>query len=210
MNIINFIKDLFSVETDEIIEFDDMKYLIVGLGNIGVEYHYTRHNIGFEVLDALAEEKGATFKTDRLGDVATIKHKGRTFILLKPSTYMNLSGKSVRYWLEKEKIQWENLLVIVDDLNLPFCKLRMRGKGSDGGHNCLKDINEKMEKNDYARLRFGISDEFNKGRQIDYVLGRWTDAENEKLPDLIKTSCEIILSFGTTGLARTMSNFNNK
>ena len=147
MKILEFIKDLFSIKTNKIIEVDDMKYLVVGLGNIGAEYHYTRHNIGFEVLDALAEEKGATFKTDRLGDVATIKHKGRTFILLKPSTYMNLSGKSVRYWMEKEKIQWENLLVIVDDLNLPFCKLRMRGKGSDGGHNGLKDINEKMGKN---------------------------------------------------------------
>lgn len=210
MKILEFFKNLFSTEKEAIIEFDDMKYLIVGLGNIGAEYHYTRHNIGFEVLDALAEEKGATFKTDRLGDVATIKHKGRTFILLKPSTFMNLSGKAVRYWLEKEKVQWENLLVIVDDLNLPFGKLRMRGKGSDGGHNGLKDINEKMGKNNYARLRFGIGDEFNKGKQINYVLGRWSDEENEKLPDLIKKSCDMTLSFGTIGLARTMSNFNNK
>lgn len=210
MKILEFFKNLFSTEKEAIIEFDDMKYLIVGLGNIGAEYHYTRHNIGFEVLDALAEEKGATFKTDRLGDVATIKHKGRTFILLKPSTFMNLSGKAVRYWLEKEKVQWENLLVIVDDLNLPFGKLRMRGKGSDGGHNGLKDINEKMGKNNYARLRFGIGDEFNKGKQINYVLGRWSDEENEKLPDLIKKSCDMTLSFGTIGLGRTMSNFNNK
>lgn len=123
---------------------------------------------------------------------------------------MNLSGKAVRYWLEKEKVQWENLLVIVDDLNLPFGKLRMRGKGSDGGHNGLKDINEKMGKNNYARLRFGIGDEFNKGKQINYVLGRWSDEENEKLPDLIKKSCDMTLSFGTIGLGRTMSNFNNK
>ncbi len=187
-----------------------MKYLIVGLGNIGVEYIYTRHNIGFEVLDKLAEEKSVPFKTDRLGDVATIKHKGRTFILLKPSTFMNLSGKAVRYWLEKEKINWENLLVVVDDLNLPFGKLRMRGKGSDGGHNGLKDINEKMGKNDYARLRFGIGDTFNKGKQINYVLGKWSDEEMEKLPDLLKNSCDIVLSFGTVGLAKTMSDFNNK
>lgn len=210
MRISTFIKNLFSTKKDEIIEFDDMKYLIVGLGNIGAEYHYTRHNIGFEVLDALAEEKGATFKTERLGDVAIIKHKGRTLILLKPSTYMNLSGKAVRYWLEKEKVLWENLLVIVDDLNLPFGRLRMRGKGSDGGHNGLKDINEKMGKNNYARLRFGIGDEFNKGKQVNYVLGRWSDEENEKLPDLIKKSCDMTLSFSAIGLARTMSNFNNK
>jgi PTH1 family peptidyl-tRNA hydrolase len=210
MKILKFIKRLFSTKENTEIEIDDMKYLIVGLGNIGSEYDYTRHNIGFEVLDKLAEEKGVSFKTDRLGDVATVKHKGRTFILLKPSTYMNLSGKSVRYWLDKENVQWENLLVIVDDLNLPFAKLRMRGKGSDGGHNGLKSINEIMGRNDFARLRFGISDEFNKGRQIDYVLGKWTDAEHEKLPELLKTSCDIIIAFGTMGLGRAMSDFNNK
>lgn len=210
MKILKFIKGLFSIKENTEIEIDDMKYLIVGLGNVGSEYDYTRHNIGFEVLDKFAEEKGVTFKTDRLGDVATVKHKGRTFILLKPSTYMNLSGKSVRYWLDKEKVQWENLLVIVDDLNLPFAKLRMRGKGSDGGHNGLKSVNEIMGRNDFARLRFGISDEFSKGNQIDYVLGKWTDAEHEKLPDLLKTSCDIIIAFGTMGLGRAMSDFNNK
>lgn len=210
MAILKFIKNLFSATKEEIVEFDDMKYLIVGLGNIGVEYHYTRHNIGFEVLDALAESKDVPFETGRLGDIATIKHKGRTFILLKPSTFMNLSGKAVRYWMEKEKVKWENLLVIVDDLNLPFGKLRMRGKGSDGGHNGLKDINEKMGKNNYARLRFGIGDTFNKGKQVNYVLGRWSEEENEKLPELIKKSSDMTLSFGTIGLARTMSNFNNK
>ena len=210
---INFLKQLLgktNTEKENIIPFDDMKYLIVGLGNIGVKYDNTRHNIGFEVLDKLAEAKEAIFETERLGDVAKIKHKGRTFILLKPSTFMNLSGKAVRYWMDKEKINWENLLVIVDDLNLPFGKLRMRGKGSDGGHNGLKDINEKMGKNNYARLRFGIGSEFGKGHQVDYVLGEWDGEENEQLPALIERSCDMIISFGTAGLARTMSDFNNK
>jgi len=210
---INFLKQLLgktNTEKENIIPFDDMKYLIVGLGNIGVKYDNTRHNIGFEVLDKLAEAKEAIFETERLGDVAKIKHKGRTFILLKPSTFMNLSGKAVRYWMDKEKVNWENLLVIVDDLNLPFGKLRMRGKGSDGGHNGLKDINEKMGKNNYARLRFGIGSEFGKGHQVDYVLGEWDGEENEQLPALIERSCDMIISFGTAGLARTMSDFNNK
>jgi PTH1 family peptidyl-tRNA hydrolase len=210
---INFLKQLLgktNTEKQNIIPFDDMKYLIVGLGNIGVKYDNTRHNIGFEVLDKLAEAKEAIFETERLGDVAKIKHKGRTFILLKPSTFMNLSGKAVRYWMDKEKVNWENLLVIVDDLNLPFGKLRMRGKGSDGGHNGLKDINEKMGKNNYARLRFGIGSEFGKGHQVDYVLGEWDGEENEQLPALIERSCDMIISFGTAGLARTMSDFNNK
>ena len=210
---INFLKQLLgktNTEKENIIPFDDMKYLIVGLGNIGVKYDNTRHNIGFEVLDKLAEAKEAIFETERLGDVAKIKHKGRTFILLKPSTFMNLSGKAVRYWMDKEKVNWENLLVIVDDLNHPFGKLRMRGKGSDGGHNGLKDINEKMGKNNYARLRFGIGSEFGKGHQVDYVLGEWDGEENEQLPALIERSCDMIISFGTAGLARTMSDFNNK
>ena len=210
MNLIKKIQQLFETKREEIIPFDDMKYLIVGLGNVGAKYDNTRHNIGFEVLDELAESKSATFETERLGDIAKVKHKGRTFILLKPSTFMNLSGKAVRYWMDKEKVKWENLLVIVDDLNIPFGKLRMRGKGSDGGHNGLKDINEKMGKNNYARLRFGIGNEFGKGKQINYVLGEWSDDESEKLPQLIKTSCDMILAFGTVGLAKTMSDFNNK
>jgi PTH1 family peptidyl-tRNA hydrolase len=187
-----------------------MKYLIVGLGNIGLEYDYTRHNVGFEVLDNFAKSKETVFKTDRLGDVATVKHKGRTFVLLKPSTYMNLSGKAVRYWLDKEKIELENLLVVLDDLNLPFGKLRLRGKGSDGGHNGLKDIDAKLGQNNYARLRFGIGDTFKKGHQVDYVLGKWSEAESEKLPELLQRSNEIVLSFGMVGLAKTMSDFNNK
>lgn len=210
MNLIKYIQRLFGIKKEEIIPFDDMKYLIVGLGNVGAKYYNTRHNIGFKVLDALAEAKEVTFETDRLGDVAKVKHKGRTFILLKPSTFMNLSGKAVRYWMEKEKVKWENMLIVLDDLNLPFGKLRMKGKGSDGGHNGLKDINEKMGKNNYARLRFGIGNEFGKGAQVNYVLGEWSNEENEKLPELIKTSSDMILAFGTIGLAQTMNNFNKK
>lgn len=185
----------------------DMKYLIVGLGNIGPEYHYTRHNIGFEVLDALAEAFGVTFKPDKLGDVAEAKHRGRTLILLKPSTYMNLSGKAVNYWLQKGKIPNENLMVIVDDLNIPFGKIRLRGKGSDGGHNGLKDINAHIGSN-YPRLRFGIGDAFSKGKQINFVLGKWKPEEQEELDKIIEHSVKAVQSFVTIGLARTMNTFN--
>ncbi|MGB0863554.1 MAG: aminoacyl-tRNA hydrolase [Saprospiraceae bacterium] len=186
---------------------DEMKYLIVGLGNIGAEYHKTRHNIGFDILDVLAEEFEVPFKTDKLGDVAEIKYKGRALTLLKPSTYMNLSGKAVNYWLQKKKIPKENLLILVDDLNLPYEKIRLRGKGSDGGHNGLKNINEIIGSK-YARLRFGIGDEFSKGRQINFVLGKWNEAEQEKMPDLIKKSNDMIKAFSAIGLARTMNQFN--
>ena len=148
-----------------------MKYLIVGLGNIGAEYAGTRHNIGFKVLDALAEASNAVFTTARYGDVAELKHKGRTLILLKPSTYMNLSGKAVRYWMEAEKIAPENLLVVSDDIALPFGTLRMRPRGSAGGHNGLKNIAELLGTEDYARMRFGVGGDFPKGHQVDYVLG---------------------------------------
>ena len=148
-----------------------MKYLIVGLGNIGAEYAHTRHNIGFTVLDALAEASSAVFTPSRYGSVAEIKYRGRTVILLKPSTYMNLSGKAVRYWVDAEKIARENLLVVVDDIALPFGALRMRAKGSDGGHNGLKNINELLGSDAYARLRFGIGGNFTQGHQADYVLG---------------------------------------
>ena len=151
-----------------------MKYLIVGLGNIGAEYAETRHNIGFKVADALAAEAGAVFATGRYGSVAEFRHKGRTFVLLKPSTYMNLSGKAVSYWLKAEKIPQENLLVVVDDIALPFGTIRIRAKGSDGGHNGLKSIAELLGNSDYARLRFGIGGDFPKGFQVDYVLGEWT------------------------------------
>jgi PTH1 family peptidyl-tRNA hydrolase len=187
-----------------------MKFLIVGLGNIGSEYSETRHNIGFKVLDALAGASNLFFKTDRYGDVCELKHKGRTFILLKPSTYMNLSGNAVRYWLQQEKIPVENMLVVTDDLALPFGKLRMRGQGSDGGHNGLKHINEILKTTQYARLRFGISAEFSKGQQVDYVLGVWNELEKETLQEHIDRSAKAVLSFGLIGLARTMNEVNTK
>ncbi|WP_412561857.1 aminoacyl-tRNA hydrolase [Winogradskyella sp. MIT101101] len=192
-------------------EVDNMKkFLIVGLGNIGEKYSNTRHNIGFKILDYLADKEDISFETLKLGDVSTIKVKGRTLILLKPSTYMNLSGKSVKYWLEKEKIPLENLLVITDDLNLPFGTLRLKTKGSDGGHNGLKDIQDKLQTTKYNRFRFGISDAFSKGRQVDYVLGEWGDEENAKLNERLKTSVELIKSFALAGVNITMNQFNGK
>lgn len=185
-----------------------MKYLIVGLGNVGAEYEDTRHNIGFLVVDKLAREFDVTFKDNRLGFTAEFKHKGRTFCLLKPTTYMNLSGKAVQHWLTKHSIKPENLLVVVDDLNLDFGTIRMRGKGSDGGHNGLKHINQILGNNKYARLRFGIGSDFGKGKQVNYVLGEWTEAEREKLADLISHSAEMCKSFGTIGLQFTMNQFN--
>lgn len=186
------------------------KFLIVGLGNIGDKYHNTRHNIGFKVLDHLAEKESISFETVKLGDVSILKIKGRTLILLKPSTYMNLSGKAVKYWLEKEKIPLENLLVITDDLNLPFGTLRLKTKGSDGGHNGLKDIQDKLQTTKYNRFRFGISDTFSKGRQVDYVLGQWNEEESSKLNERLTTSTELIKSFALAGVNNTMNQFNGK
>lgn len=187
-----------------------MKYLIVGLGNMGPDYEGTRHNVGFEVVEDLAREAEVNFKNDQLGDIARFRHRGRTFVLLKPSTYMNRSGKAVRYWLQKEKINKENLLVIVDDLNLPFGKQRLRGKGSDGGHNGLKDIDQLTGGNNYARLRIGIGDEFHKGQQVNYVLGEWSEEEKKGLPEIIKYAGDTVKSFGAIGLARTMNDYNKK
>ena len=186
------------------------KYLIVGLGNIGSEYENTRHNIGFKVLDHLAKKEELTFTTQKLGALTTYKLKGRSFLLLKPSTYMNLSGKAIKYWLTKENIPLENLLVITDDLNLPFGALRIKQKGSDGGHNGLKDTQLLLQTTRYNRFRFGISDEFSKGRQVDYVLGNWTSEENEKLTERLEKSIEIIKSFGLGGMNNTMNSFNGK
>lgn len=185
-----------------------MKYLIVGLGNIGSEYAQTRHNIGFKVLDALAGASNISFTTDRLGDVATLKHKGRTLILLKPSTYMNLSGRAVKYWMDKEKIPLENLLVIVDDLALPFCKIRIRKSGSDAGHNGLKDINAVLGTQSYNRIRMGIGSNYAQGHQVDYVLGEWSDEEKAALPERTEKVSEAIKSFTTIGIDRTMNTFN--
>jgi PTH1 family peptidyl-tRNA hydrolase len=186
------------------------KFLIVGLGNIGAEYVNTRHNIGFKIVDFLAKKEGVNFETVKLGALAEYKFKGRTFLLLKPNTYMNLSGKAVHYWMEKEKIPVENILVITDDLNLSFGKIRIKPKGSDGGHNGLKSIHATLNTTDYTRFRFGISDEFKKGKQVDYVLGEWDEDEKTKLPERLELASEIIKSFGTAGLENTMTTFNGK
>ena len=186
------------------------KFLIVGLGNIGAEYVNTRHNIGFKVLDHFAKKESVTFETVKLGALAQYKFKGRTFFLLKPNTYMNLSGKAVHYWMDKENIPLENILIITDDLNLSFGTIRIKPKGSDGGHNGLKNINLVLNTNQYTRFRFGISDEFKKGKQVDYVLGDWDDAEKTALPERLEISSEIIKSFGTAGLELTMTSFNGK
>ncbi|PVX52250.1 peptidyl-tRNA hydrolase [Balneicella halophila] len=185
-----------------------MKYLVVGIGNIGYEYMNTRHNIGFEVLDTLAEKAGLEFKSERYGARAQYRFKGRIYELLKPNTFVNLSGKAVNYWLQKEKIPQSNLLIIVDDLALPFGTLRLKLKGSDAGHNGLKDINAVLGNQNYARLRFGIGDSFSRGHQVDYVLGKWEKQEQEHLPLLIDKCIEVIRSFGTIGASRTMNTFN--
>ena len=186
------------------------KFLIAGLGNIGPKYENTRHNIGFKILDELAAKQEAVFTTQKLGDIAQFRYKGRTFVLLKPSTYMNLSGEAVNYWLQKEKIAVENLLVVTDDLNLPFGTLRLKTKGSDGGHNGLKDIQAQLNTTKYNRFRFGISAEFSKGQQIDYVLGEWSEEELKELPGRLKISAELIESFATAGVSNTMNSFNGK
>lgn len=186
------------------------KFLIAGLGNIGEEYENTRHNIGFTVLDTIAIENNLKFRTDRLAAVAEYKFKGKTLVLIKPSTYMNLSGKAVNYWLQAEKISRENLLVVTDDLALPFGSLRMKGKGSDGGHNGLKSIQETLASSEYARLRFGVGNEFSKGQQVDYVLGKWSEEEKKGLEPRIKLSIEMIQGFAAIGLQRAMSAYNNK
>lgn len=187
-----------------------MSFLIVGLGNIGIEYADTRHNIGFNVLDVLAGASNISFESRRLGSVAEYRYKGKSFILLKPSTFMNLSGKAVNYWLQAEKIPVENMLVIVDDLALPLGTLRMRKQGSDGGHNGLKDIAATLGHTNYARLRVGIGDNFGNGGQIDYVLGRWSERERKELPFICDKAADAIRSFGTIGVERTMNICNIK
>lgn len=184
------------------------KYLLVGLGNIGAKYDNTRHNIGFEVLDVLAKKQEVSFESAKLGAVSKFRHKGRMYILLKPSTYMNLSGKSVRYWLTKEKIPAENLLVICDDLSLPIGTLRMKPKGGAGGHNGLQDIQNILNTSVYPRLRFGIGNKFSKGRQSDFVLGEWEESERKIIDKRIEKAADAILSFGTAGLNNTMNGFN--
>lgn len=186
---------------------DPMKFLIVGLGNMGADYDDTRHNVGFEVLDLLAAESDAKWEHKKLGDISAIKHKGKSLILLKPSTYMNKSGKALQYWMQKEKIKLENVLIVVDDLNLQFGKIRLRGKGSNGGHNGLKDIQNYVG-TEYARIRIGIGDDFRKGQQVDYVLGKWSDDELIDLEGILQKSVSAIKAFTHIGLSRAMTEHN--
>lgn len=187
-----------------------MKYLITGLGNPGVEYENTRHNIGYKILDALASASNVVFNDKRYGWITEFKFKSRTFILLKPTTFMNLSGRAVNYWLQKENIEIENLLVLADDLALPFGTLRLRAKGSDAGHNGLKNINQVLGRQDYARLRFGIGDNFRQGQQVDYVLSQWSKEEAKELPFLIDKCVDAIKDFGTIGISMTMNTLNQR
>ena len=187
-----------------------MKYLIVGLGNIGPEYADTRHNIGFMVLDELAKEAGATFTNMRLAYYTEVNHKGRTLCLIKPTTYMNLSGKAIRHWMQELKIPIENVLIVVDDLAIPFGSVRIKPKGSAAGHNGLKSIEGLLGSNEYPRLRFGISDNYPKGRQVDYVLSGFDKDEIPELPALIDKSINMIKAFVTIGIELTMTNFNKK
>ena len=185
-----------------------MKYLIVGLGNPGAEYENTRHNVGFRVVDTIAEAHGGTFSAERHGMVSTVRFKGRALILLKPNTFMNLSGKALRYWMDAEKISVNRILVITDDLNLGYEKLRLRAKGSDGGHNGLKDIQAVLGTNVYPRLRIGIGSDFSRGGQSDFVLGEWTKDEELALQEVLTKSSKAVESFVTIGLIHTMNSFN--
>jgi PTH1 family peptidyl-tRNA hydrolase len=209
MEFMTFLKNTFRLytKTKEIVM---KKFLIVGLGNIGEAYLNTRHNIGFKIVDEVAEDHKITFETEKLGDVATFRLKGRTFILLKPSTYMNLSGKAVKYWMDKENISVENILVVTDDVHIDFGTIRIKAKGSAGGHNGLKDIQQVLNTQEYARFRFGVGANYSKGRQADFVLGQWSKEETSQLIERLPTAAKIITSFGTAGLANTMNEFNGK
>lgn len=186
-----------------------MKYLIIGLGNIGPEYELTRHNIGFLTLDRLADQEGLSWKSNRLAFTAEYKFKGRNVHMIKPTTYMNLSGKAMNFWMKELKIPKENVLVIVDDVAIPFGKLRLRAKGSSAGHNGLKNIEELTGGQNYPRLRFGIGDDYPKGRQVDYVLGRWSQSEIDELPMIMDKAIDMIKGFCTIGINMTMSQFND-
>ena len=186
------------------------KFLIIGLGNIGAEYANTRHNVGFKILDALASASNISFEPNRYADTAKLKIKGRPVTLVKPTTYMNLSGKAVNYYLQAEKIDPENILIVTDDLALPFGTLRMRTKGSDGGHNGLKHIIQTLSSSQFTRIRFGVGNEFSKGNQVDYVLGKWSSEEEEQLKERIETSIEMVKSFVAIGASQTMTQYNGK
>lgn len=215
----NFFKKLFSNNKGNKQKSDsqnlpeitpEMSYLIVGLGNIGEQYEDTRHNIGFDVVQHLADKHDARFESKRLAFYATFRSKGKAFHLIKPTTFMNLSGKAVKYWKDNLKIKQENILIVVDDLNLPFGKLRMRKKGKNAGHNGLKDIDAKLGGNNYARLKFGIDDNFSRGKQVEYVLGKWNKKEGLDLNEYIQKAGELALAFGTIGIDRAMSQGNKK
>jgi len=203
---LNWFKNLFSHKEEKLSQ--ELNFLIAGLGNIGAEYDETRHNIGFEIVDFVAQKHECTFKQERLAYYTTFRTKGRAFHLIKPTTFMNLSGKSVKFWMDKLKIKQENVLIVLDDLNLDFGKQRLRKKGNHGGHNGLKDIDEKLGNSNYARLKFGIGNNFPRGKQIDYVLGKWSNEEFADLPEMITKSEQIIVSFAAIGIDRTMTQFN--
>ncbi|WP_299430377.1 aminoacyl-tRNA hydrolase [uncultured Maribacter sp.] len=208
---LSIIKLLFGKNTTYLEELDIMKkFLVVGLGNIGNEYTETRHNIGFKVVDAFAADKQASFETQKLGDIAIAKVKGRSILCLKPSTYMNLSGKAIKYWMDKEKIPLENILIITDDINLEFGTFRLKTKGSDGGHNGLKSTQEVLQTASYNRFRFGVGANFGKGRQVDYVLGEWNAEENKALKERLEKASSLITSFVLSGVKNTMNQFNGK
>ncbi|HLP14275.1 MAG TPA: aminoacyl-tRNA hydrolase [Flavobacteriales bacterium] len=185
-----------------------MKFLIAGLGNIGAEYENTRHNIGFKIADALAAKHNASFTSDRYAHVSEFKIKNKQLVLIKPTTFMNLSGNAVRYWMQKEKIEAQNILVVIDELALPFGTIRLKGSGSDGGHNGLKNIQELLQSQNYPRLRFGIAAEFSKGKQVDYVLGEWNAEEKKTLAEKIDRSVKAIETFCLAGLSNAMNEFN--
>ena len=206
MNIFKFFSKNQTESKQEVMK----KFLIVGLGNIGDTYINTRHNIGFQVLDALAKDQEVSFETEKLGDITRFRHKGKLFILLKPSTYMNLSGKSVKYWMNQEKISLENLCIVTDDVHLDFGAIRIKIKGSAGGHNGLKDIQDKLNTQQYNRFRFGVGGNYARGRQADFVLGSWTKEEESQLIERIPIATKAIIAFGTDGINNTMNNYNGK
>lgn len=206
---LKWLSSIFKSKSEILSETDIMKkFLVVGLGNIGAKYENTRHNIGFKVLDELSKSQEFTFEDAKLGAIASFKYKGKSILCLKPATYMNLSGKAVRYWMEKENIPLENVLIITDDINLSFGTIRLKTKGSDGGHNGLKDIQNTLQTATYNRFRFGVGADFGKGRQVDFVLGEWNGDEMQQMPERLKKATALILSFIFAGVKNTMNQFN--